>query len=434
MIQAERVAPDLRSWLVHAQPDWQAHVIVEVRPRSKVLQVAARSLPVEHCYERLPAFCARLAVRELLALLKDPGVLRVYRDVEVRVNGISIPFLTRPPAVALAEVADIIGAREAWEAGLKGRDIRAAVIDTGVDAEHMTLRGRVVGQADFTGEGKGDSHGHGTMVAGCIAGCHERYAGIAPEAIILDAKVLDRRGAGLMSDVMAGVEWAADERAQVINLSLGVNGPTDGRDPLSRLCDVVASQGIVVIAAAGNGGPRARSVGSPAGARDVIAVGATHKDDSLARFSARGPTADGRPKPELCAPGVDIIGPRAHGTSMGHPVDEWFTRASGTSFAAPIVAGCVALLLQVQPELSPKDVLKRLTAGCEDLHLDRNAQGAGRVNIARSLGLGEEERRKPPEAAKVPGCLGCVAGCSGLAATAGLALLALLGWRYYRRR
>jgi len=434
MIHAEKVAPDLRSWLTNALPDWQTGVIVEARPRSNVLQAAIRNLPVEHCYERLPAFAARLAVRELIALLKDSGVVRVHRDVEVRAIGLPLLFPTRPPAAALVDVADIVGARRAWEAGLKGAGIRVAVIDTGVDNAHITLRGRVVGQADLTGEGKGDDHGHGTMVAGCIAGRHDRYTGMAPEALILDAKVLNRQGAGLMSDVMAGVEWAADEGAQIINLSLGVDGPTDGRDPLSRLCDVIASQGIIVIAAAGNGGPRAQSVGSPAGARGVIAVGATHKNDQLARFSARGPTADGRPKPELVAPGVDIIGPRARGTGMGHPVDEWFTQASGTSFAAPITAGCIALLLQAQPGLSPKDALKRLAAGCEDLHLDRNAQGAGRINIARSLGLPGEKRDESPELARVPGCLGCAAGCAGLATTVGLALLALIGWRYYRRR
>lgn len=434
MIQAEKVAPELRSWLINALPDWQVGVIIETRPRSSVWRAALHSLPVEHCYERLPAFSARLEVRELVALLRDSGVVRVYRDVEVQAIGLSIPFLSRPPAVALVDVADIVGAREAWEAGLKGMGIRVAVVDTGVDNEHITLQGRVVSQADFTGEGKSDGHGHGTMVAGCIAGQHDRYCGMAPAALILDAKVLNRRGLGLMSDVMAGVEWAADEGAQIINLSLGVRGPTDGQDPLSRLCNIVSSQGIVVIAAAGNSGPRAQSVGSPAGAKGVIAVGATHKDDSLARFSARGPTADGRSKPDLCAPGVDIIGPRAHGTSMGHPIDEWFTQASGTSFAAPIVAGCIALLLQARSGIAPKDVLKQLAAGCRDLNLDRNAQGAGRLDIARSLGLRQGQPDRSPKRAAVPGCVGCAAGCSSILVMTGLALAALLGWRRYQRR
>ncbi|MCB0232924.1 MAG: S8 family serine peptidase, partial [Anaerolineae bacterium] len=207
------------------------------------------------------------------------------------------------------------------------------------------------------------------------------YIGVAPEATLLVAKVLADNGSGMTSDVMAGVEWAVQAGAQVINLSLGSSVSCDGSDALSTLCDEAVNQGVVVCVAAGNAGPNARTVGSPGCAHNVVTVGATDDNDHVTSFSSRGPTSDGRVKPDVCFPGHQIIAARAQGTSMGSPVDARYTSASGTSMATPHASGAAALLLQAHPGSPPAEIKQRLMETAINLGLDANTQGSGRGDI-----------------------------------------------------
>jgi serine protease AprX len=218
-------------------------------------------------------------------------------------------------------------------------------------------------------------------VAGIAAGAGSKYRGVAPGATLYSAKVLRGDGSGMFSDVMAGVEWAVDQGVHVINLSLGSSGSSDGNDALSYTCDAAVGKGIVVCVAAGNDGPGARTVGSPGAARLVITIGATDDHDAIASFSSRGPTADGRSKPDVCFPGVKIIAPRAAGTSMGTPIDALYTEASGTSMATPHAAGACALLLQAKTSLTPAQVKELLMTTARNLGLDANTQGSGRAVV-----------------------------------------------------
>jgi serine protease AprX len=255
---------------------------------------------------------------------------------------------------------------------------------------------------DFTGEGPRDNHGHGTHVSGTIAGAGNRYKGIAPEASIYVAKVLHQDGSGYMSEVMAGLEWAVQQRVKVINLSLGGIGPCDGSDALSTTCDAAVDHGVVVCVAAGNYGPGASTVGPPGCARKVLTVGACSKQDLIATFSARGPTSDGRVKPDILMPGVEIISCRAQGTGMGTPVDALYTQSSGTSMATPHAAGVAALLLEAFPSLSPAEFKARLMETARDLGLDGNAQGKGRADAYQAY-AGTPDTSPPPP--PPPGCL-----------------------------
>jgi serine protease AprX len=174
-------------------------------------------------------------------------------------------------------------------------------------------------------------------------------------------------------------------------------------------CDAAVARGIVVCVAAGNAGPAARTVGSPGAAADVITVGASTRADGVASFSSRGPTADGRTKPDICFPGTDIVAARASGTSMGSPVNEFYTSASGTSMATPHATGLSALLLQANGAASPAQVKQALMDTALDMGADANAQGAGRAQAEQALAVikGEE----PPTPGPTPGPTPPLPGC-----------------------
>ena len=140
----------------------------------------------------------------------------------------------------------------------------------------------------------------------------------------------------------------------------------------------------MVCVAAGNFGPAPRTVGSPGAAADAITVGAVDRADRIARFSSRGPTGDGRTKPDVCLPGADIVAARATGTQMGEVVGERYVAASGTSMATPQASGLAALLLQAAPGLVPADIKRVLAESALDVGADPNAQGAGRVRATEA--------------------------------------------------
>jgi len=284
-----------------------------------------------------------------------------------------------------------IGAPDAWAAGYLGEGVEVAVLDTGVDAQHPDLVGQVAEAKDFTASpsGTADRFGHGTHVAATIAssgaGASGTYRGVAPETDLLVGKVLGDDGFGYDSQIIAGMQWAADEGASVVNMSLG-GGPTDGTDPLSLALDQISTEsGALFVVAAGNSGGDAE-VSTPSTASTALSVAAVDRDESLAPFSSRGPrTGDGALKPEISAPGVDIVAARAAGTTMGTPVDALYTSASGTSMATPHVAGAAALLAQQHPDWTGQQLKDALMSTAQpNPELTVYEQGAGRVDLTRA--------------------------------------------------
>ncbi|EOD65386.1 peptidase s8 and s53 subtilisin kexin sedolisin, partial [Amycolatopsis vancoresmycina DSM 44592] len=212
-----------------------------------------------------------------------------------------------------------IGAPTAWQAGLTGRGVTVAVLDTGISAAHPDFAGRVGPARDFTGKGGvEDGHGHGTHVASTIAGSGAasggKYRGVAPDATLAVGKVLDDSGHGTFDAVLAGMQWAVTEaHARVVNLSLG-GGPSDGTDPVSEAVNSLSHQyGTLFVVAAGNSG-QDESVESPAAADAALAVASVSKKDVLSPFSSRGPRpGDGAAKPDVAAPGESITAARPAG-------------------------------------------------------------------------------------------------------------------------
>jgi subtilisin family serine protease len=286
-----------------------------------------------------------------------------------------------------------IGAPDAWQAGYDGSGVKVAILDTGVDLNHPDLAGKIVASQSFVaGESVQDGHGHGTHVASTVAGSGAasggKYKGVAPGAELVVGKVLSDGGTGSESDIIAGMDWAAHSGAKVVSMSLGASARPRETDPLANAVDTLTAQtGVLFTIAAGNEGPGATTVGSPGIAASALTVGAVDADDAVTDFSSRGPIADGGLKPEITAPGAGIVAARASGTTMGRPVDDNYTGASGTSMATPHVAGAAAILAQQHPDWTSTRLKSQListakTSADSSVYL----QGAGRVDVSRAVG------------------------------------------------
>lgn len=291
-----------------------------------------------------------------------------------------------------------IGAPDAWRAGFDGAGTTVAVLDTGIDASHPDLAGQVARASNFT-EGEEDSKdrvGHGTHVASTIAGTGKasngKYTGVAPKAKLLDGKVCVDAGCA-ESWILAGMQWAAEQGADVVNMSLG-GGDTPSVDPLEKAVDTLTAQhGTLFVIAAGNSGEDS-TISSPASADAALAVGAVDKSEALADFSSRGPRVDGGLKPDITGPGVDIVAANSADGYLGE-AGQPYTTLSGTSMATPHVAGAAAILAQRHPNATPAELKALLMASAKpNPELGAFAQGAGRVDVAKAVG--QTLRTEPP--------------------------------------
>ncbi|NUS53889.1 MAG: S8 family serine peptidase, partial [Streptomycetaceae bacterium] len=284
-----------------------------------------------------------------------------------------------------------IGAPVAWKAGYDGKGVNVAVLDTGVDATHPDVKGRIAAAKDFSGSGStDDGNGHGTHVASTIAGSGARsggtYVGVAPGARLLVGKVLDDFGSGDDSGILAGMQWAVQQKAKIVNMSLGSTDFT-GEDPLEQAVnDLSKSSGTLFAIAAGNEGPTDTTVGSPGAAEQALTVAAVDRDDKPADFSSRGPTAENALKPDLSAPGVDIVAAKAAHGREGDPAAPGYVSMSGTSMAAPATAGAAAILAQQHPDWTGQQIKSVLLASVKPLFgQSAYTVGAGRVDLGRAI-------------------------------------------------
>ena len=279
-----------------------------------------------------------------------------------------------------------------------GKNVTVAVIDTGI-AEHLdfcSFKNRIIAFKDFVGQKSYpyDDNGHGSFVCGVLGGngflSGKKYSGVAPNCNIVMCKALDSNGETGALTILKAMQWIYDNKnkynIKVVCLSLG-SQPLESGDPLMQGAEALWNEGIVVVCAAGNSGPENRTIKSPGTSGKIITVGAfndgrntgevTEKNFEIAKFSSRGPA--GRfYKPDCVATGVDI-------NSVG--IENFYTKMSGTSVSTPIVAGCVALLLEAMPRLSPIEVKSKIISCCQPFVFDRNSEGFGFVDASKLIKL-----------------------------------------------
>lgn len=414
-VASSGAAPDLIEVIIQGEPGAGPAL------RSRLLK---RGAAVGRALGLVDGMAATLTASEISDLALDPSVRRVSPD--------------RPVASAMDIAAQAAGAP--WSRGPSpaagaptGRGVGVAVVDSGIYPHEDLGRGAVRASVDFvdpTRRGSdltADPYGHGTHVAGIIAGkpvpspleSGGYFGGMAPDAHLVSLRVLDHRGMGRTSDVIAALQWCVEHRDEfalrVINLSLGqpINEPAE-TDPLAQAVERAWRAGLVVIASAGNAGLTGTGYGtiaSPANDPLIVAVGALddrntagRRDDVVAAFSSRGPSRlDMTLKPDLVAPGVRIVSlrvphstldrtlpeARVGGNSLGSSpaFEARYFQMSGSSMAAALVSGAVALMLETDPTLSPDDVKARLMR-----HADRSGgadiftRGAGAIDLEAVIG------------------------------------------------
>jgi subtilisin family serine protease len=303
-------------------------------------------------------------------------------------SGIAKVWLDGKVKADLADTTAQIGAPQVWAAGDTGQGVDVAVLDTGVDTQHPDLVGQVNASESFVpGQDIEDHNGHGTHVASTIAGTgaasEGKEKGVAPGARLDVGKILGNDGSGQESWVIAGMQWAArDQHAKVISMSLGA-GPTDGHDPMSEAVNQLSAEtGALFTIAAGNSGRY--TVSTPSVADAALSVGAVDGSDTLADFSSTGPRqGDAGLKPELTAPGVDVLAARSQYATEG---EGYYQTLSGTSMATPHVAGSAVLLAEAHPDWTGqqlKDALVSTTKVTPEYTPYEG--GSGRLDVAAAV-------------------------------------------------
>ncbi|MEV6288606.1 S8 family serine peptidase [Kribbella sp. NPDC051770] len=307
-------------------------------------------------------------------------------------GGIAKIWLDGVVKADLSDTTAQIGAPEVWAGGDTGQGVDVAVLDTGVDTGHPDLAGRIAATRSFVpDEDVLDRAGHGTHVASTIAGTGAasdgKEQGVAPGAELHIGKVLANSGSGQDSWLLAGMEWAAvEQHAKVVNMSLGSETASDGTDPVSEAVNRLSAQtGALFVVAAGNTG-QPDSISAPGAADAALTVGAVDGADDLAYFSSQGPrVGDGALKPEITAPGVDVLAARSQYVDG----EGAYQTMSGTSMATPHVAGAAALLAAKRPDLTGAQ-LKDLLASSSKRTPAYNAfqAGSGRLDVAAAVRSG----------------------------------------------
>ncbi|MDQ0934311.1 S8 family peptidase [Streptomyces turgidiscabies] len=365
-------------------------VIVDYKGTARTLKAEVRDSGMVHRTFR------SLDMDALQAPTKDtPKLWDALTNGDTLAPGISHVWLDGVRKASLDKSVPQIGAPKVWAKGYDGKGVKVAVLDTGLDAGHPDLQGQVIAAKNFsTATTTDDRQGHGTHVASTIAGTGAKsggkYKGVAPGAKLLIGKVLNDKGEGEDSGIIAAMEWAADQGADVVNLSLG-GADTPGVDPLEATVNRLSeTKGTLFAIAAGNEGRDGpKTIDSPGSAADALTVGAVDGSDDLADFSSLGPTADGTLKPDVTAPGVDITAASAKDSAIAKEVGEnppGYLTISGTSMATPHVAGAAALLKQRHPDWRFRELKAALMGSAKGGGESPYAEGSGRIQVDRAIG------------------------------------------------
>jgi serine protease AprX len=413
---------------VPADKEGQADRAAERRLEKAAKSVTKQGGSVKHALAIVGGVSARLKGVQILKLTRDGDVDYVVKDQKLRAQFDPALDSAKARTPGILEV----NAPQVWsQLGLTGQGVGVAIVDSGV-YPHPDLAGRIVASIDFTtasptvSSTSTDPGGHGTHVAGLVAGDGSssggEFTGVAPRANIINVRVIDANGSSDVSTILRGLQWVLANRTtyniKVVNLSLGAKAMGSYKsDLMATAAEVLNFGGVTVVVSAGNTGPLAGTITTPATDPYVITVGALDDngtslrlDDLMAVFSARGRTAfDNLSKPDLVAPGRKMVSLRSPGseldtlfsdrqvTATGALVADYY-QLSGTSMAAPVVAGVVALMLERNPTLSPAQIKKRLKSTATSLSFGTAFdRGVGLVNAYAAAASVDASREYTPD-------------------------------------
>ena len=379
------------------------------RPEQAVRRVGGK---VEKLLPIVDGFSASIPASAIPSLSATLGIRSLSLDAKVRVQA------TTDSSALKSVYPKATNADDMWKAGYTGKGITVALIDTGI-ADVPDLSGRVLqvynditgtysSCVNLSGESNcADSYGHGTFIAGVIAGNGASSAGawkgVAPEANLVSIKIAGRDGSSDVSNVLSAIQWVVSFKdrygIKVLNLSLGTDGTQSYRtDPLNYAVERAWFSGITVVVSASNRGPGPGTISKPGDDPFVITVGAVDDrgtsglgDDQLPNFSSRGPTAaDGLAKPDIAAPGAHMISLRSVGSEIDTQfptyVDGSYRKGSGTSMSAGVVSGAVALMLQADPSMKPDRAKFALMATARKSASDNPLEvGSGTLDVYSTL-------------------------------------------------
>jgi len=380
--------------------------------------VSAFGGTVGHQLDILGGFTAKVPTDRLDALRAVPGVAEVSQDAGLALQSTDVESQAAQAGSLYTLANQVTGASAMWDAGYTGKGVDVAVIDSGVvPVDGFKTPGKVVNGPDLTLENNSsaknlDTYGHGTAMAGIIAGRDSaatgsysgdasNFVGMAPDSRIVSVKIADAKGQTDVSQAIAAIDWVVKNRnangmnIRVLNMSFGTDGVQDYLlDPLAYAAEQAWHKGIVVVVAVGNEGFGTSKVNNPAYDPYLIAVGsdnangtATTADDAISSFSNDG---DGTRNPDLVAPGEKVVSLRAAGSYLDttYPaarIGDRLFRGSGTSQAAAVVSGAAALLISQRPELTPDQVKALLTGSAAPVPGATAAQqGAGLLDLAKA--------------------------------------------------
>jgi len=375
--------------------------------KESLVQVLSLYNPLNlYFYKNFPIGFVTLQQEKLDSLLKSyPSItscLHPSQKIQMlpSIESLSPQAINEIQDLTYVPPANIIGASDLWQRGITGTNSKIAIIDGGIDSTHEDFTDRIAYTKSFIKEIYGfdseedvlDRHGHGTHVAGIAAGAGAEYTGIAYNADLYILKAADLTGSSTESAILAAIDEAITLGVDVISISLGdrISSPWDTADVYSLALDRAVDLGISVVSSAGNEGSEGEfaSISSPGSFHKGLSVGATNGSTNIVSFSSRGPTFDYKVDPDIVAPGYGIVGPLADGvvklafnSLVGWNLDKYII-LSGTSMAAPIVSGAIALLKQQFPTASPSAIRAALQESAHYMAEESlYEQGSGLINV-----------------------------------------------------
>ena len=378
-----------------------------------ILSSGLSSITIRHAFHIIPMVSLYIKSGDVQKLTENVEITGLTLDVSRKLAS-ETPvkeYIVSSDGNGYTHFTETIDAQDMWAQGINGTGVVVAILDSGADGEHPDLQGKIISFKDYInnrddtdpsdGMDAYDDDGHGTACAWNIVGDGAanggKFTGVAPGADLLVIKILNSEGSGDDSVIAQGIEYAIDEKVDIISLSIGGEWTEDTYlvEPSVAAVNDAIDEGISVVIAAGNSGPQAYSINSPGIVEEAVTVGSSNEDKGVVAFSSVGPVlrTTSNPigymaKPDIVAPGYLIVSGRGHQANAYEYIpynqsqyNEYYTQWSGTSASTPIVAGAIALLIDKHTQLTPEAAKASLMKSATDLDLDPMVQGWGVINV-----------------------------------------------------